>query len=207
MPGYQILKLNYLFLLIINDSINHPLIFPTDVDLTRGPGAYLYELMSRLSYDVVYNTRLVNEPGIKRGYGELILGAILALPHNHSSRLHTEDTAIRVPQVVRQAEEYIRSHYREPVSISDLTSQCGCSRKVLFSSFKSSRDYTPMEFLREQRLQAVRRKFSESESQPKTVSEIAYECGFTHLGRFSEQYRQRFGELPSETFKKDPRNI
>jgi hypothetical protein len=25
--------------------------------------------------------------------------------------------------------------------------------------------------------------------------------GFLHLGRFSEVYRQRFGELPSETFR------
>ena len=193
--------------LLINDAIEDPLIFPTDVDLTEGAGSYLYELMSRLSYDVVYNNRFVNEPGIKRGYGELIMGAILALPHNYSRRLQTEDTALQVPQVVRQAEEYIRSHYNEPLSISDLTSQCGCSRRVLFSSFKSSRDYTPMEFLREQRFQAVRRKFSESESLSKTISEIAYECGFTHLGRFSEQYRQRFGESPSETFKRDPRNI
>ena len=202
---YSVLKSH--LQLLINDTVDDPLIFPTDVDLTQGPGAYLYELMSRLSYDVVYNNRLVNEPGIKRGYGELIMGAILALPHNYSRKLKTEDTALQVPQIVSQAEEYIRSHYNEPLSISNLTSQCGCSRKVLFSSFKSSRDYTPMEYLREQRLQAVRRKFGESEIPSGSVSEIAYECGFTHLGRFSEQYRQRFGELPSETFKRDPRNI
>ncbi|WP_414703825.1 helix-turn-helix domain-containing protein [Pseudomonas sp. UBA2047] len=31
------------------------------------------------------------------------------------------------------------------------------------------------------------------------VSEVAEAWGFNHLGRFSEQYRRRFGELPSST--------
>ena len=32
-----------------------------------------------------------------------------------------------------------------------------------------------------------------------TVSDIASRCGFPHLGRFSSQYRQRYGERPSQT--------
>lgn len=190
------------FELLTDEHLGGSLEFSPDINLTRGPGAYLHELMSRLSYDVQYNNRLINEPGIKRGYGELILGAILALPHNHSSRLQPDDESVSAPHIVRQAEEYIRSHFNERVTISDLISVCQCSRKALFSSFKSSREYTPMAFLQEQRLQAVRRKLGEPDSPSQTVSEIAYECGFTHLGRFSEHYRRRFGERPSESLKK-----
>jgi len=32
-----------------------------------------------------------------------------------------------------------------------------------------------------------------------SVTDIALDCGFVHLGRFSGQYRQAYGELPSET--------
>ena len=32
-----------------------------------------------------------------------------------------------------------------------------------------------------------------------TVTGVALRCGFVELGRFSVQYRQRFGERPSET--------
>jgi AraC-like DNA-binding protein len=32
-----------------------------------------------------------------------------------------------------------------------------------------------------------------------TVTEVATECGFFHLGRFSARYRQAFGEVPSST--------
>ncbi|MNT90898.1 HTH-type transcriptional activator RhaS [compost metagenome] len=32
-----------------------------------------------------------------------------------------------------------------------------------------------------------------------SVTEVALSVGFGHLGRFSEYYRERFGELPRET--------
>ena len=32
-----------------------------------------------------------------------------------------------------------------------------------------------------------------------TVSQIAMQCGFTHLGRFSLEYKKRFGASPGET--------
>ncbi len=31
------------------------------------------------------------------------------------------------------------------------------------------------------------------------ISAIALDCGFTHFGRFSRAYKERFGELPSQT--------
>jgi AraC-like DNA-binding protein len=35
-----------------------------------------------------------------------------------------------------------------------------------------------------------------------SVTEIAMQWGFTHMGRFSIEYRQRFGERPSETLSR-----
>ena len=34
-----------------------------------------------------------------------------------------------------------------------------------------------------------------------TVTEIAMNCGFNHLSKFSIKYKERFGELPSETLR------
>jgi transcriptional regulator GlxA family with amidase domain len=54
-----------------------------------------------------------------------------------------------------------------------------------------------MEFLRSRRLELARtRLLSSPES---TVTEIALDCGFGHLGRFSIQYRAHFGEGPLQT--------
>lgn len=198
--SYSILKEH--LQLLINDNVDGPLKFTSHIDLTRGPGVYLQELMSRLSYDARYNNTLLHEPGIKRGYGELILGAILALPHNYSDRLQSAEGSVYAPSIVRKAEDYIRSHYSERITISDLTSVCQCTRKVLFSSFKSSRGYSPMSFLQEQRLQAARRILVDSDINTNAISDVAHQSGFAHLGRFSEHYRKRFGELPSVTLKK-----
>jgi AraC-like DNA-binding protein len=35
-----------------------------------------------------------------------------------------------------------------------------------------------------------------------TVGEVAFSCGFEHLGRFSTGYRKRFGETPTQTMRR-----
>jgi AraC-like DNA-binding protein len=32
-----------------------------------------------------------------------------------------------------------------------------------------------------------------------SVTDVAFKWGFTHLGRFSQEYKRRYGELPSST--------
>ncbi len=38
-----------------------------------------------------------------------------------------------------------------------------------------------------------------SAGEARSVTDVALECGFSHLGRFSTRYRALFGESPSET--------
>ncbi|MGD9237434.1 MAG: helix-turn-helix transcriptional regulator [Desulfobacterales bacterium] len=95
----------------------------------------------------------------------------------------------------------MRAHLKEAISIIDLLRICGCSRSVLFAAFRNARGYTPMEFLSEQRLQSAREKLLTGHLEA-SVSSIALDCGFIHLGRFSQVYRRRFGERPSDTLRK-----
>jgi transcriptional regulator GlxA family with amidase domain len=37
-----------------------------------------------------------------------------------------------------------------------------------------------------------------------TVSTVALDCGFWHFGDFSRAYRECFGELPSDTLRREP---
>jgi transcriptional regulator GlxA family with amidase domain len=58
-----------------------------------------------------------------------------------------------------------------------------------------------MSLLRRTRLLEAR---AELEAAPPgaTVTRVALDCGFTHLGRFSQEYVRRFGERPSETLQR-----
>jgi transcriptional regulator GlxA family with amidase domain len=54
-----------------------------------------------------------------------------------------------------------------------------------------------MQHLRNVRLNQARGRIMGSQSE--SVAAIAMECGFGNLGRFAQQYAERFGERPSET--------
>lgn len=54
-----------------------------------------------------------------------------------------------------------------------------------------------MELLRNLRLDAARQRLLSGDLV--SVTEVAFEYGFGHLGRFSSYYQMRFGELPRQT--------
>jgi len=178
-----------------------PLIFDDTIDLTYGPGAMLNRMMNYLVYELEYNPQLLKNPGLSQSYDHMLLTALLSLPHNQRESLFEDRGYQVVPGIVRRAEEYMRAHIEDTISIIDLLRICGCSRSVLFSAFSNARGYTPMEFLTEQRLQISRSRLLKSNN-ASSVADIALGCGFKHLGRFSQVYRKRFGEKPSDTLRK-----
>jgi transcriptional regulator GlxA family with amidase domain len=56
-----------------------------------------------------------------------------------------------------------------------------------------------MSYLRRLRLDHVRAELLKADPRLVSVTEVATRWGFLHQSRFAQQYRQRFGELPSAT--------
>ena len=177
-----------------------PLVFERSVDLTRGVGAQARRLLEFLLADTQHDDAVLDNPLVRAGLDDLLLNALLALPNTHSDALLGGRRLPGAPRVVRHAEEFMDAHATEPITISDLVAHCGCSRRALFGAFRRYRGYTPLQFLSDCRLKAARRAL-QNPVPGETVASIAYGCGFVHLGRFAEAYRQRFGELPSETLR------
>ena len=61
-----------------------------------------------------------------------------------------------------------------------------------------------MEYVRRVRLHYDRQDLVIASRQQTTVTEIASKWGFAHAGRFAVDYRQRYGESPHVTLRKDP---
>jgi AraC-like DNA-binding protein len=100
------------------------------------------------------------------------------------------------PWQVRRAESYIEAHWDQPVTIEDLSAVTGASARTLFRTFKQSRGYSPLDFARRVRLEKARGMLAEP-GPATTVTAVAFACGFGDLGRFSKDFCQAFGELPS----------
>jgi AraC-like DNA-binding protein len=97
-----------------------------------------------------------------------------------------------------RAIDYLRAHYTEDVRLSKLAAEAGCSLRTLQLAFRQELDATPNRYLNRLRLDAAQKRLRSADVGD-TVTSIALECGFSHMGEFASSYRQAFGERPSET--------
>jgi AraC-like DNA-binding protein len=88
----------------------------------------------------------------------------------------------------------------EPIAISDLLKHSGISWRTLDRAFHNRFGIGPKQYMVAVRLGRVREALQSAEPGG-TITQIATEWGFTHLGRFPSTYKQMFGELPSQTLR------
>jgi AraC-like DNA-binding protein len=177
------------------------LIFNSKVSVVEGSGAMLKGLMNYLVNLFEFNDTVMKNPAIRDSFDEVLMTALLSLPHNKMNQLSEDRSSFIAPAVVCRAEEYMRANLGKPINVTELLRVCDCSRSVLFYAFRNARDYTPMEFLSEQRLRYAREQLLKSKYNA-SVSSIALNCGFVSHSWFSQLYKKRFGELPSDTLRK-----
>lgn len=104
---------------------------------------------------------------------------------------------------LRPVLDYIDMNVDEPLTPNELARAGGMSIRTLHSSFQRTFGISPMAYVRQTRLDRVRAELIAAAGQPEArVTDIAMKWGFFHLSRFAQQYRQRFGESPSETVRR-----
>lgn len=117
----------------------------------------------------------------------LILGRSAAAPGGHLARSRVADL-----------EQWIDAHLEEPISLGRLCRVAGVGARSLQAVFESRRGVSPMRFVTERRIQAAHQRLSAAAAGA-SVTAVAADLGFTHLGRFAQLYRLTLGELPSHT--------
>ncbi|CAB4970015.1 MAG: helix-turn-helix domain-containing protein [Actinobacteria bacterium] len=93
--------------------------------------------------------------------------------------------------------QWLADHHGPGVTATDMARGVGLSIRQLQAVTRDGLGVTPLELLREVRLERARELLSVADPDAVTVARVAHECGFAHLGRFSASYRRRFGETPS----------
>jgi len=110
----------------------------------------------------------------------------------------------RAAGVVERSMAYAEAEFaaRRLPSIVDICREAGGSQRTLEYSFRTLLGLTPIAYLRTLRLNRVRAQLLSPSRADLTVTEVATEWCFWHLGKFSRDYAAMFGESPSQTLRR-----
>ncbi|KTT30986.1 AraC family transcriptional regulator [Pseudomonas oryzihabitans] len=137
-------------------------------------------------------------PGTSALYERLVASKLLALVEN--STWSASIPLAAVSQRFDRLQAFIDQHLGEDISVERLMQVANVSRRTLYSLFERHVGVAPGDYIRQCKLDQVRQRLLEPRAT--SVTAVALDLGFVHLGRFAEVYRKRFGELPSATWKR-----
>lgn len=102
--------------------------------------------------------------------------------------------------IIRSAEVLFNNRELEvsPDS-SAIAADLGISRRKLYYAFQNTLGIGPRRFIELKRLHQLRRDLRSAHRDETSVTELAYNNGFTQLGRLSGLYKKHFGEGLRET--------
>jgi AraC-like DNA-binding protein len=169
-----------------------------DSDQGRG----LARLISLMTEEIGSPNSFAANELASRSFTDLLLYALLnSLRHNYSDRLDRAANA-PAPRSVHRAEDFMHAHAGLAIGMQDIADAAGCSVRSLQLAFRRFRDTTPIAALRQIRLEAVRQVLQSGEAR-RTVTDVAYQFGFTNPGRFSRMYKQTFGVYPGDVLRRN----
>jgi len=132
----------------------------------------------------------------------VIKALLLSQENNYSAALHDRSNQME-PAYIRKVKNFIVQHAQESFDAESLQRLAGVSKSKLYEEFQQYYGLSPMAYLRKYRLQQIYKILSHASKQQKiSISKLAYDWGFNHLSRFAQEYKEEFGEKPSETRNK-----
>jgi AraC-like DNA-binding protein len=133
---------------------------------------------------------------------ETLLGGLLN-GHRHSASDAIDKFGGRaeaLPPSLRRAREFLYAHAEEPLDLLQLAAAAGTGIRALQLGFRRHFGMSISEMLRDIRLAHLNIRLTAA-SPNESITDIAFELGFTHLSRMASAYRAKFGETPSATLR------
>jgi len=152
---------------------------------------------------------LTRKDGIDSEEASNMLAKVITWMTDASSQTKVERlTRGAAARTARSARSFIEENFQDVIRLQDLCKFTGVSLRTLQRSFESYFQTSPLDYIKMRRLNAVRRELVAADPSRKSVTSLATKYGFSHLGRFSIDYRRHFGELPSMTLaaRRSPRS-
>lgn len=175
--------------------------FDFGLDLTSGAGRSLLHAVGFLADELDRPDGLAEMPLAREQLEAFVMTQLLhAGRHQFTDALRAPADAVRLGRLAPVV-EYMEANADEPLTPQELA-RVGCmSVRTLHASFQQTFGESPMAYLRRIRLDHVRAELLRSDPLQVRVTDVAMKWGFFHQSRFAQQYRDRFGELPSRTLR------
>lgn len=188
---------------LLGSTLSRPVEFDPSMSMASPQVASLFRLIELSMYEMGQGgSGMLNSPIARANLEQMLVHALLyGQPNSYSDQLHNPSPSI-APHYVKRAEEYISAHADQPIGIADIAEQAGVSVSALYAGFKSFRSLSPMAFLKSVRLQNVHEALLNSGAPSISVTDVAMQQGFRHLGHFSAAYKRMYGEAPSDTLRR-----
>lgn len=176
-----------------------PIRFDAAVNLDRSEGQQLRQLAVASTRAVEAGVLPVDQQTLSTLSAERQMArALLALqPSNISHMLARARGSCTSPQL-RRALDFIHTNYFEDIRLEDIAKAAGAHPRTLQVGFRQTFEQSPIAYLRGIRLDQARYRLGRRMNR-ESVTDVAFGCGYSHLGRFSRDYRARFGFAPSAT--------
>ncbi|GAA0788819.1 AraC family transcriptional regulator [Marinobacterium sediminicola] len=191
---------------LIGKPADKPLIFDPKMDAKVGSSSAWWRTIRYIETELGNTDSLYNSPAFIRDIEQaLIKGILTSQPHNYSDDVKN---ALRnnLPSYLIKTIDYLKENARNEIHMDDIEWISGVSRNKLYSDFKRYIGMPPTAYLKRIRMSGVRTDIIKSMGE-ESISTLALNWGFNHLGRFSTDYKNIFGETPSETLAKAKLNL
>jgi AraC-like DNA-binding protein len=186
---------------LLGTAPDAPVDFATALSLKAGHGRSLARFTRLAIADLERPDTILSEPMTARSFREFVTTALLLhQPHTYSEQLRRLERPV-TPRDVKRAIEYIEANLGAAIGLPEIVAASRVPGRTLIQHFRDFKGTSPMRYLRTARFERVREALGRAEPE-ESITEIAARWGFGHLGRFSVDYRRRFGESPSVTLRR-----
>lgn|GEM_PF-1701002 len=117
--------------------------------------------------------------------------AVQSRPHNSASSAE---------KIICDALTYVVGKEADNIHVEDLTDAAQVEYRTLLRAFQRYLQITPKRYLKLRQLNLVRRALNAQETS--SATDIMADFGVTEFGRFANDYKRLFHELPSETLRR-----
>ncbi len=126
----------------------------------------------------------------------LVMLVLARFPHRYASWF--ERTAAPAPWQIRRALAFIDAHRDGPLTVQEVADAIGIGLRSLQEGFRKHKQLSPHDYIKQARLARARSELLDPAS-TRSIEAIARHWGFVNRGHFALDYRNAFGEQPSQT--------